>query len=115
MSIEGVVITPPCDTSNPVKVISLQASVGVADCVTVSVVHIVSPELEYPSGTVTQTVTVLLVSVSTIGKDEGVTDVTVPISEVGVVIVPSCATVKPLNVRESPLKILPYILPIPCE
>jgi hypothetical protein len=46
MSIVGDVITPASDTANPDNVISLQESVGVADCVTVSFVEIVSPELE---------------------------------------------------------------------
>jgi hypothetical protein len=98
MSVVGNVIVPSSATANAEIVISPQAKVGVADCIAVVVQVIVLPAFDFPSGTKIDTVSSLVVSVFTISKEAGLVEVIVPTFVEGSVIVPSCATEKPLKV-----------------
>jgi hypothetical protein len=98
MSKVGNVIAPFSSTANPLIVISEHAKVGVNGCVAVVVQLITLPVFEYPLGTSIDTVSVLKVSELTKANDAGAVVVIVPISVVGIVTVPFCATAKPLRV-----------------
>ena len=94
----GSVITPACDTANPVNVTSLQLNVGVNGLVAVVVQAIVLPEFKNVLGAVRFTVNVLLVLVLTIAKLDGLVDTIVPTELLGAVTTPAWLTAKPDSV-----------------